>query len=279
MSGQRVEDHYAVAGTGSAIATRILEALRASAGADAAITPDTLAPCDHLHGRGILATRDLVALLRPQMGDAVLDIGSGVGGPARWIAANYGCLMTGVDLTTVFCDAARELNAACGMSDRVRIIQGSALALPVPDASFDRAYSQNVVMNISDKAGAYREAFRVLKPSGRLVLFHINAGPNGPPVFPVPWAEVPGNSFLATDEETRRDLAAAGFEILTFQDSTQTHLPANVERLRNIETEALPPVGLHLLMGDLYRQSLINSLRAAEDGRARTVEIVARKPA
>ncbi len=279
MSGQRVEDHYALAGTGNVIANRIIQAIRASAGADTAITPDTLAPCDHLHGRGVLATRDLVALLEPQKGEAILDIGSGVGGAARWIAANYGCLMTGVDLTAVFCDAARELNAACGMSDRVRIIQGSALALPLPDVSFDRAYSHNVIMNIADKAGAYREAFRVLKPSGRLVLSHINAGPNGPPDFPVPWAALPRNSFLATDEETRRDLIAAGFEILTFHDTTQIHLPANAARLRGIETEVLPPVGLHLLMGDLYRQSLINSLRAAEDGRARTVEVVARKPA
>ena len=279
MSGQRVEDHYALAGTGNVIANRIIQAIRASAGADTAITPDTLAPCDHLHGRGVLATRDLVALLEPQKGEAILDIGSGVGGAARWIAANYGCLMTGVDLTAVFCDAARELNAECGMSDRVRIIQGSALALPLPDVSFDRAYSHNVIMNIADKAGAYREAFRVLKPSGRLVLSHINAGPNGPPDFPVPWAALPRNSFLATDEETRRDLIAAGFEILTFHDTTQIHLPANAAQLRGIETEVLPPVGLHLLMGDLYRQSLINSLRAAEDGRARTVEVVARKPA
>jgi sarcosine/dimethylglycine N-methyltransferase len=279
MSGQRVQDHYASAGTGSVIAAKIIEALRTTAGASAAITPETLAPFDHLHGRGALATADLVALLDPQAGEMILDIGCGVGGPARWIAAKYGCAVTGVDLTTEFCDAARELCTASGMSDRVRIMQGSGLALPLPGASFDRAYSHNVVMNIADKAGVYREAFRVLKPGGRLVLCHINAGPNGPPEFPMPWAAVPENSFLATDEETRRDLASAGFEILTFRDTTQTNLAANTATRRKIETEGLPPVGIHVLLGERYRQLLVNSLRAAEDGRTRTVEVAASKPA
>jgi ubiquinone/menaquinone biosynthesis C-methylase UbiE len=278
MPGQRVEDHYAAAGTGSEIATRIIEALRGSTGADVAITPDTLAPSDHVHGRGVLATRELAMLLEPEAGEAILDIGSGIGGPARWIAAKYRCLVTGVDLTQEFCDAARALNVACGMTDRVRIIQGSAADLPLPDACFDRAYSHNVVMNIAYKGCVYREAFRVLKPGGRLVLCHINAGSNGPPEFPVPWAAAPRNSFLATDEETRHDLVAAGFEILAFRDTTQEHLSVNADRLRKLETEALPPVGVHLLTGDLYRRCLINSLRAAEEGRARTVEVVAQKP-
>jgi ubiquinone/menaquinone biosynthesis C-methylase UbiE len=278
MSGQRVEDHYASSGTGSVVAARIIAALRSAAGPDAAITPETLAPFDHLHGRGVLATQDLAALLEPRAGEAIADIGCGIGGPARWIAAKFGCRVTGVDLTAEFCDAARELCAAAAMSERVRIMQGSALALPLADAGFDRAYSHNVVMNIADKAGVYREAFRILKAGGRLVLCHLNAGPNGAPEFPVPWAAVAENSFLATDEETRRDLAAAGFDVLTFRDTTQAYLSANAAMLRRMETEALPPAGLHVVMGERFRQLQINSLRATEMGRTRSVEIVARKP-
>ena len=278
MPGQRVEDHYAGSGTGSGIAARIQQALRVANGNDAAINPETLAPLDHVHGRGLQATQDLVALLEPKPGEAILDIGCGIGGPARWIALNYGCMVSGVDLTPAFCGAARELNIASGMSERVRIMQGSALDLPLPDAGFDRAYSHNVVMNIADKAAAYCEAFRVLKPGGRLVLCHINAGSNGPLDFPVPWAAVAENSFLATDEETRRDLLGAGFEIVAFRDVSQANLADGAAMRRKIEQDGPPALGVHVLMGEQFLRARLNSLRAAEDGRTRAVEVVARKP-
>ena len=141
MSGQNVQDHYSGEETGSGMAARILAALRSVNGSDAAVTPEALAPLDHFNARGVAATQELVALLEPQTGETILDIGSGIGGPARWIVARHGCTVTGVDITPAFCDAARELNAACDMTDRVTIFEGSATALPLSDASFDRAYS------------------------------------------------------------------------------------------------------------------------------------------
>ena len=165
MSDNSVQDHYTGDDTGSSMASRILAAVHAVYGRDAAITPETLAPLDHFNGRGLAATQELVSLLDPHADESLLDIGSGIGGPARWIASQYGCVVTGVDVTAAFCEAARTLNAACGVAGRVRIFEGSALALPFPDASFDRAYSHGVMMSIADKGGAYREAYRVLKPA------------------------------------------------------------------------------------------------------------------
>ena len=161
-AGNKVQDHYASEG----IAARILAALRAAGGSEAGpITPDALAPLDHFHGRGLKATKEMVALLEPLSGERILDIGGGIGGPARWTATHFGCHVTSLDLTPEFCRAAEELNAATGLSDRVRVVEGSATDLPFEDDGFDRAYSENVAMNIDDKRRFYAEALRVLAPA------------------------------------------------------------------------------------------------------------------
>ena len=210
----RVQRHY----TSTGITARILAALRNVNGPHVPITPETLAPIDHFHGKGAIATEELAAILQPEPSHHVLDIGCGIGGPARWIAAKYGCRVTGVDLTLEFCEAARELTDLCGLADRVRILHGSALSLPVPDERFDRAYSQAALMNISDKRGVFRETFRVLRPGGLLALSLAGAGSAGEPHYPLPWATTTAISFLATPDEVRGDLLAAGFQIVFVRD-------------------------------------------------------------
>jgi sarcosine/dimethylglycine N-methyltransferase len=269
-----VAQHYGNAG----IAERILAALRTANGPNAAVTVDALSLLDHFHGRGVVATQELVAVLKPQPGERILDIGSGIGGPARWIASHCDVHVTGVDLTPEFCAAAEALNRATGLADKVTIKNGSALALPVPDNAFDRAYSQNVIMNIADKPQFYREAFRVLRPGGSLALSNLCSGSGGELVYPVPWAETAVTSFLATPAEMERDLRAAGFAIVSFRDTTSDVLSATRRNRERLESEGLSRLGVHLILGDRLRQMQINSSLNLEAGKVATVEALVRKP-
>ena len=274
MNTAAVERHYGSAG----IAERVLAAFRAANGPDAPVTPEGLAPFDHFHGRGITATQELAAQLALQPAERVLDIGSGIGGPARWFAAQFEVQVTGVDLTPEFCAAAEVLTAATGLADRVRIIQGSALALPVPDGAFDAAYSQNVIMNIADKRQFYREAFRGLRPGSRLALSNLCAGPAGEPYFPVPWATTRDTSFLATPEAMRADLLTAGFTIAEFRDITPAMREAQRRTRERIDKGDMPKIAVDIIMGEHAREMQWNSIRTIDDGRGAAIEALARKP-
>jgi len=270
-----VARHYGNRG----IAERILAALGEANGAERPVTVEALSVLDHFHGRGIAATQELVELLKPEPGEHILDIGSGIGGPARWIAAKCGVRITGVDLTPEFCAAAEALNRATGLADRVTIKQGSALALPVPDNAFNRAYSQNVVMNIADKPQFYREAFRALRPGGVLALSNLCLGSSGGDlVYPVPWAETAATSFLATPEDMERDLRAAGFAVASFRDTSPDILPAQRRNRERLEREGLPVLGTHLILGQRLLGMQVNSSRNLEAGLVATIEALVRKP-
>src|SRR5437764_13438710 len=274
MKTAAVARHYGSAG----IAERVRAAFREANGPNAPVTPEALAPFDHFHGRGVLATQEIAAQLALVPGERVLDIGSGIGGPARWFAAKFAVQVTGVDLTPEFCAAAEALNAATGLADRVRIVPGSALALPVPDGAFDAAYSQNVIMNIADKRQFYREAFRVLRPGGRLALSNLCAGPSGEPYFPVPWATTRDTSFLATPDEMRADLIAVGFEIADFRDITTQTRQAQRRTRERIDKGDMPKIAVDIIMGERAPEMQWNSIRTIEDGRGVAIEALVRKP-
>src|SRR5512140_2157700 len=195
---------------GEHLAERILAAAR-EAGVDP-VTPAGLALGDQFHTGGIRSTRELAALAGLTVDQEVLDIGCGLGGPARTLAAEFGCRVTGIDLTPEFIRSARLLTDACGLSDRVTFVEGNALAMPFDDGSFDVAWTQHAAMNIEDRATLYSEIGRVLKPGGILAFFDILAGSGLPLDYPLPWADDPSICFVYTTEQTRAFLEAAGFE-------------------------------------------------------------------
>ena len=199
---------------------RISEVLQANGKDLDRLSINDLGPIDEFHLRGRAATTDLAALAAIQAADHLLDVGAGLGGPARWLAQNYGCHVTTVDLSADYCETAEWLNQATGLADRITVLHANALNLPFADGSFDVVWSQHAQMNIADKRRFYGEARRVLKDGGRLAIWDIIAGPVQPINFPVPWADTPDISFLARSHELRDILREASFDVETWNDLT-----------------------------------------------------------
>ena len=269
-----IPGHYA---SGDLLA-RLEASLREDGVDPARPTVEALAPYDHFHGRGLDATEDLADLLRVSATDHVLDVGSGLGGPARYFARRFGCRVAGIDLTAEFCDVARRLTSVLGLGERVSFEQGDAMAMPFADAAFDVAYSMNVSMKIADKRAFYREIHRVLKPGGWLGLAEVAQGPGGEPHYPTPWARTASTSFLATPAETRANLVALGFAIESLRDTTDASFAWAARSRAVVEAGGRP---LHravsLVHGGLAEEVTANSGRASRERRTVPIEVVCRR--
>jgi ubiquinone/menaquinone biosynthesis C-methylase UbiE len=263
MASNPVAAHY----TSRTLGDQILAALQAIGKDVEHLTPDDLAPVDEFHGGQRGATMRLAEMLALTGSERVLDVGSGLGGPSRFLAWRYGCRVSGVDLTEEFVAVARVLTGRTGLSDKVDYRQGDALDLPFGDALFDVVWSQNAAMNIADRPRLYREMRRVLRPGGRLALQEVAQGPGGPPHYPVQWAREPSISFLFTPQETRAALEQAGFRVLQWQDTTGASLAGAQARARHAADAEPPPLGTHLILGDGWRDMARNSLRNMAEGR------------
>jgi len=212
----KVREHYSALG----LTDRIKAALATVTPESEALTVAQLAPLDQFHTRGILATSELAAAARIDSSTHVLDLGCGIGGPARYLAATFGCKVTGIDLSPAFIDAATWLTARCGLSDRVTFQVGDALHLPAEDAAFDAVFLQHVAMNIEDRGALYAEVRRILAPGGRFVAYDLVLR-NGDVLYPVPWARDASASFLLTENDTRAALERAGYKTALWRDDTQ----------------------------------------------------------
>ena len=242
-------------------------------------THEDTASFDAFHIRGRDVTRELAQLAGLQKGMKVLDLGCGVGGSARTLAAEFGCYVTGIDLVEEYCRTATLLTERVGLSHMVTFEHGDMVELPFDEQTFDVAWTEHTIMNIPDKVRLFREVRHVLRSRGLFVLHEACAGSVSPPHFPVPWAGDSTISFLTTPQQLLDMLKDAGFEKLQWRDVTTPSL----EWFRQLNAskpsrtrEKRPGLGLSLLMGKSAAEKSKNLFRNLEEHRIVVVQGVMR---
>ena len=209
------------------------------------LNPEILATLEHLHSGGFATTRDQAKRVSITDESRVLDVGCGIGGPARHLAYTYGCRVDGIDLTTELVETGRVLTERCKLADRVVLQVGNALELPYPDQTFDVVWCQNVTMNIADKAGLLAGVYRVLKRGGLFTATEYSVGPGGDIIFPVPWAYDASMNFLEPADVMRTQYHMAGFRILEWMNYSDKAIE-HYERMLS----APPKLSGKLIFGD-----------------------------
>ena len=265
------EAHYSVRD----IEVRILTALReAGLNPEQRVSPEALGALDHFHTGGFRASLVLQELAQIRAEDRVLDIGAGLAGPARMLAASPGCRVDCIELSPDYCAGAALLNRLTGLEDRIEVHKCSALDLPFPDDSFDAVWMQNVGMNIADKQKLYAEVYRVLKPDGRFAFQEMAAGEAAAPYFPLPWATDATDNFLISAEEMLSILGESGFLVDFFED-------ASAEQLSGTPVSGTPEVTAQVKLSlsvyvDNLAQKAENATRSLREGQIRFVRGVFR---
>lgn len=271
--GDRISQHYGSAG----LPSRILSALERAGKNLSLLTVEDLAPVDQFHTRGLAATRELIAFGGVRPGGRALDVGSGLGGPARALASEMNCHVTGVDITQEFCEVATLLSKLTALEHVTEFRHGDATALPFEQGEFDLVLTMQIQMNIEDKRRFYGEIFRVLKPGGRFIFQDIMSGPGGEAHLPVPWATRRESSFLISVNALRDTLGQAGFHIETLEDISEEAL---AWRQGRPGASGLTPstLSLHVVMGEQFSLMQSNQVRNLEQRRVTLVRGVTSRP-
>jgi 2-keto-4-pentenoate hydratase/2-oxohepta-3-ene-1,7-dioic acid hydratase in catechol pathway/SAM-dependent methyltransferase len=267
---QPVADHYHQ----PALLNSILAALREEGKDPENLKPQNIIGVGELHIRGHEATRELAMQMGLTHEMKVLDVGCGVGGPSRFLAAQYGCHVTGIDLTEEFCKTARDLAERVRLSDNLTYRQADALDLPYKNEEFDAVWTQHVQMNIEDKPRFYAELFRVLKPGGKLGFYDIVAGEAGEPFYPVPWAADASISHLAGEAELKAHIEEAGFQVKIWQDTTAAGLIWFEEQRQRESEPGFEPsrLGPELFLGLDWWDIIANLYRSVAGDRVKVIE-------
>jgi SAM-dependent methyltransferase len=224
----------------------------------------------HLGGR---STADaLIADLALDAAGVHLDVGCGIGGTARRIAASVGCRVVGVDLTPRFVEAARQLSDRVGLGALTDFRVADAAKLAMPADTFASASLLHVGMNVADKPALVAGVARALAPGGRFAIFDVMRVSDGVLSYPMPWATDPANSHVESPENYQHHLTQGGFTVESVVDRTEMAMTAAAAAAENP-----PPVHLGHLMGRDFGSMIANLLPAVKAGTLAPIQIVARR--
>jgi ubiquinone/menaquinone biosynthesis C-methylase UbiE len=272
-TSKSIETHY----THGGLLKRIFTALERAGHETCELTPEILGPIEHLHTGGLGFTKEQAEKVGFTSGMQVLDLGCGVGGPARYIGSAYGCNVVGIDLTAEFIEVADELTKRCGLTEKVSFQQGNALDLPFENERFDVVFCQNLTMNIHDKSGMFREVHRILRPGGKFTSVDHTQGPTGDPYYPIGWANTPEISFLVSPKEMRRLLEQSGFRIVDWTDCSAKVLELAHKAREAAKSSSTNPLGLHVVLGEDYPERQRNLQRSLQENRLVYVMVTAER--
>lgn len=271
--GKAVAEHY----TRPQLEETILGAMKRAGIDTQKLTPADLAPIDEFHVGGLEATKAFEEFMGLKAGMRVLDVGCGIGGPARYFASEHGVRVTGIDLTEEFVRAANSLTNLVHLESVATFEQGSALAMPFQPETFDAAYMFHVGMNIADKNALFLDVARVLKPGARFSIFDLMRTNDEPISYPVPWAVSGTTSFVVKSESYRNALAAVGFEVVHERGRREFGIDFFERNIARAGQGGPPIVGLQLLMGEKAPLMMQNVLSGMRGGIFEPVELVAVK--
>ena len=238
---------------------------------------EDLFPIDQYHARGIAATVDLGKRMPISKNQKIIDIGCGLGGPARYYAKEFKCFITGIDITPSFIEIGNEFNKLTSMSDNIQLLVGNGEILDFKNETFDGAYSQHVTMNISDRKKFFSEAFRVLKKDSFFAFTEHGLGPEGNPIFPLPWADSSEMSFLLPPETTISILKDIGFSDIKIIETADKYI-SSYEKLIGLKSANKKTIlGIHVIGGESMNERSTNSMQSIKENRTLPFEIVCKK--
>ncbi len=270
---QRIQENYAI----EAIGDRVQQALEMAGLGTGPLQWSDLAPFDQFHVRGLEATEELAKDLQLKNGQTVLDVGSGLGGPARHLAAVHKVHVTGIDLMSDFIEISNYLSKRASLKDKLIFTQADATELSFPNEAFEVVWTQHVAMNIQNKAKLYKSLHRVLKRSGKLAIYDAVQGNDQPVLYPTPWARDQGVSFIATESRMKDALTEAGFKNLSVIDKTDSAAQWFRDLQQQQSQKTPEPLSPLFILGPEMGQAIANFAKNILEGRIRVLQVIADK--